>query len=244
MKKIHGKMEGEMNMERRMPRPGEFYRHFKDKLYQVLTVAEHSETGEKLVVYQALYGNYQIYARPLEMFLSDVDKVKYPESTQEQRFEPVQPEKTGESQSGRFDDSPGKSDPETSDLLDVLDGKGVYSDRRESEDFQMDFGFLEDDISIGNSALDESLDFLKQAGGGAETQESVDPRLLEFLDTPSYTDKLDLLLTMRRDVDDKLLEDMATVLDITLNTGSVEQKYKELENCLLTHIKYETKRFR
>ena len=66
---------------------GRVVTHFKGKDYLVLDIAIHTESGKDLIIYKALYGENNVYARPVKMFLSEVDHEKYPETKQKYRFE-------------------------------------------------------------------------------------------------------------------------------------------------------------
>jgi len=63
------------------------YKHFKGDYYIIEDIARHSETKEKYVVYRGLYGDNELYIRPYDMFLSEVDRQKYPNVEQKHRFE-------------------------------------------------------------------------------------------------------------------------------------------------------------
>lgn len=76
-------------MEREL-KLGEYYRHFKNHWYKVMDIAEHTETGEKLVIYSPLYGQKGTFARPMDMFLEEVPSGKENPTNQKYRFMSLQ----------------------------------------------------------------------------------------------------------------------------------------------------------
>ena len=186
---------------------GGFYRHFKDKLYQVKGTAIHSETKEKMVIYQGLYGSYEMYVRPYDMFLSEVDHIKYPDVVQKYRFE----------------------------LIDIKTGKSLESDYEENNQN------MESEKSEELEKLEES----KESEKSEESEESEeDSKLIRFLDAYDYKEKLDILTSMRGELNDGLIDIMAESIEVAVPEGDITDRYNSLRKCLMAHTKYEGLRLR
>ncbi|MEI3043996.1 MAG: DUF1653 domain-containing protein [Roseburia intestinalis] len=196
-------------MAERIPVSGEIYRHFKNKLYQIVAIATHSETGEKLVIYQALYGDFGVYARPLTMFTSEVDHEKYPEVTQKYRFELVEREKKEDVQdTGRT-------------ILQNQNGR-----------------------SADTSARVRRYQCTEQQSVPSDTEEQVEPKLMEFLDADSFEEKYNILTSMRDIITDKMINNMAVVLDVVIPEGDLDDRYEQLKQCIRTRQRFESTRLR
>lgn len=208
---------------------GGFYRHFKNKLYQVKAIAYHSETKEKMVVYQALYGDYSLYVRPYDMFMSEVDKKKYPDIYQRYRFEQVYPDGS---------DMPHVKAQERDDCNIAItqsvkeNNEGInsiYDNGNKAQNVMWQDNSIEhDNIHKNNDIQDEH----------------VNPLLMEFLDAEDYQQKLNTLTGMRSKLDDKLIDAMAASMEIEVPEGPIDKRYASLRSCILTHAKFECVRLR
>lgn len=211
-----------------IPRPHEIYRHFRGNLYQVTAIAEHTETGEQLVVYQALYGDFRTYARPLAMFTEVLDREKYPDAGQIFRFELQGPD------AARQRETYQDGGPEAG-----------LKDAEEKTDEQM--GNPVRDKRFGSQAADTEPVSAEAGGASAESEQvelTLDPLVLEFLDADSYEQRLNILAGVHHRVTDDMITTMAIACDVEINDGDLEERYEALRTCLLTLERYECNRLR
>lgn len=173
-------------MQRR-PVAGETYRHFKEKNYKIITIAHHSETGEELVIYQALYGDGMVCARPLEMFVSEVDHEKYPDVKQKYRFEKI-------------------ADAPEAGVV-PLEGTGVQK---------------------ADVPVEKTL-----------SQMTAEEKMMAFFDEDDLEAKYQILLTMREDVTNTMIDNMAVVMDLVIPDGNIQNRYDDLKRAIQMKQRYE-----
>lgn len=222
-------------------------------MYQIVTVASHTETGEQLVVYEALYDDFKMYARPLSMFLSEVDRVKYPETAQKYRFELIEREVDGTLKMGypvKISEILGRNTEETNTLEPVQTEEAETAETEFAEEESIrkeDMAATTDtEVILQKDEKDEDIAATIESTSeeGYLDDEEINPFLLQFLDTDSYGEKLEVLVSIRSRLDDRLIDDMAAALDVTVDDGPLPVRYEGLKTCLETMVKFECERFR
>ena len=241
----------------RMPQPGEIYQHFKGNLYRVVTLAQHSETGEELVVYQALYGDYRVYARPLPLFVGEVDHEKYPQVQAKYRFTlipagvPVLPREPQPGEKGASSGSAGESgnagNEPTRQAKDERSRQSEEGSFRPPENERPRQPAEERTLQSANEPSRQSADEPPRQPAREPREEDefqLDPRLLAFLDADTYEQKLEIFASLYGKADRSMLNTIAVSLDLELEDGTPEEQYDTLKNCLLTLERYECNRLR
>ena len=206
-----------------IPQAGEIYQHFKGKLYRIVTLATHTETGEQLVIYQALYGEFQVFARPLSMFLEKVDPEKYPDAAGKDRFMRIpmaeaaavpQPVPAPSENSVEAQPVPALSENPVESRPAAMSSENPVESRPAAASFE------------------------------SPVEPQPDPGLLAFLDADSYEEKLEVFASLEGRVDLHMLNAIAASLDLELSEGSLEEQYDTLKNSLMTLERYECNRLR
>lgn len=206
-----------------IPQAGEIYQHFKGKLYRIVTLATHTETGEQLVIYQALYGEFQVFARPLSMFLEKVDAKKYPDAAGKDRFMRIPMAEAAAVPQPAAAPSENPVEPRPA----AMSSENPVESRPAA-------------MPTENPVEPQSA----AAPSENPIEPQPDPGLLAFLDADSYEEKLEVFASLEGKADLHMLNAIAASLDLELSEGSLEEQYDTLKNCLMTLERYECNRLR
>lgn len=308
-----------------IPKTGELYKDFTNKVYQVVAVAVYAETGEQIVVYQAMSGDYGVYARSLQQFTGEdhrqplFQKIERPGSqpgkgntekaqagylsgnTKEAQtgYLSGNTEEIGiGSQSGNAQEvqtgsKPGNTGgfPAGRQLTEAQQGnrmhlktgeESVYRPVRQSGNSrrqEQQPGFVSKIESRPRTQSPaESKRVLRQSVAEASGEEAyyyekrrrqmeereqrremfrkserhesateelrANPCLIKFLEADTYEEKFQVLNEIQNDMTDRLIDDIAVVLDVVIPEGALNDRFYQLRNIILTRQKYETNRFR
>lgn len=226
---------------RHNPQPQEMYRHFKGNLYQVRCLAKHSETEEMMVVYQAMYGDFQTYVRPLASFMEEVDKSKYPDVAAKYRFELFNGQEQGQEraqgQQERVREQEQERRQEQAKKQEQSRTKG--QEQAQAQVYGQEPGRVAE--PDGRMAVSKNADTEWEE----ELEElNIDPLVLQFLDARTYERRLEILSMLHSRIDDDMINTMAVAVDVEIKEGDIEDRYEELKSCLLTFEKFECNRLR
>lgn len=237
-------------MEDRMPMSGEFYRHFKGKIYQIKMIAKDSETEKLQVVYQGMYPPFQCWVRPLEEFLSPVDLKKYPDVRQKMRFLRISADELkvrSTTAATRSTVAAGQSMAENA----AAARQSVATNATETHQSVVAHPKTANHGAKAKEIDDEALVRALTSGCPEKylpkhltDREIAERGCMQILDADTYHEKRQLMVGMKPYLDKRLLHNIAAALDIVLEEGDLDSQYDSLLHCLDTMKHFEGGRLR
>lgn len=252
-----------MNTDR-IPKQGEIYRHFKNKLYQIVAIATHSETRESYVVYQALYDDFRTYIRPLDMFISEVDHIKYPAVTQKYRFERVDRSTlvntssnitaSGNTTKKNISDTHTYTDSTTQNIS----GNRIFAGNMPNNIFSNDTSVSTNNNTYNSNISNNTYSNNSDNNIGSNTYSNnnnnsndnfsdqdglINPLLIQFLEFDTYKEKLEFFLSITAKLDERLINDICVALDIACSDSNPDDKIAHIHDYLQTQARFEITRF-
>ncbi len=200
-------------MERKVE-VGQVYRHFKGNVYEVIALAVNADNREDVVVYKSLNKD-KVFVRSYRGFVSEVNKEKYPDVAQKYRFELV---------------SDKEPEEELQDALADVEAEAEEVETADKGYFPGYNGSAKQAPPVGEVEAPKAV---STADG------EVNPMLMQFLETKSFDEKLQILRRMESEMTDKLLDDMAASLDVVIHDGDISDRIRELKTCLSTFDKFD-----
>ena len=211
-----------MAAKRNAPVEGQIYKHFKGSLYKIVTIAVHTETSDKLVVYQSVEKPERVFARPLEMFMSEVDHLRYPLVKAKYRFTLL----VEETQSEPQDENESENKSEEAEV--VIQNTDKECQKEETVEAGTDDIVNKDDTAV-----------YKEDG-----ELVLDPYVEAVLDEKEFSKKIENFEMLRGKCTEDMLVTIAISLDIQLSGETIEEKYAQILKTLRMHEKYESARLR
>lgn len=224
-----------MEIKREEPKEYEIYRHFKGSFYQIVAIAVHTETKEKMVIYRALKNSAHVFARELSMFMSEVDRDKYPDVTVKYRFTKIENNEVNITLNKEIDESVSAGDTqkeevesnEENNAVNITLNDAAQENEMDKKDSPVDI-IQEDDMDTRKYKEDGTL--------------VIDPLVERLLDEKEFAKKIEVLQLLRNKCTEEMLTQIAISLDIKLTSDTIEGKYAEILKVLRMHEKYESGR--
>lgn len=204
---------------------GKIYRHFKGGIYQVLCTATHTETNEKLVIYQALYGSFNVFARPASQFTEEVPDSKENVTKQRYRFEEVKDVESVNVSAGNINTVPSSGD------------SGKKAEAGGSVDHTGN--------DIGSATTEDMAEDTTESTAEDKDMAGVpSPVIMQFLDAGSSKEKLDIIKANYSKIDERTITNIEVSLDIISSSDDIDQRIGYVCDVLSTRSRFEDSRLR